>query len=382
MQPTILVKAGKGEPWRAPEARPYTNEEHLRTLLQGAPELLPGVESSRPAVLVHELEVRYGYIDLVGVSPTGAITVVECKLRGNPDMRRTVVGQLFAYAAGLWGMTYAEFDEAWQGVRQPFTVLADQWEARRRPPLLEDMARAVEEHGLEWDRDGFAAAVEANLAAGRYTLVFAVDEITPELQRIVEYLSEHTSPEVNVIALRIGYMADGDTEVLVPQPFGVEMAARKVAASPAPGGPPVAPDEASFMRVLGEAAGDWAPAVVAEALAWADREGLLVWYGSGRKVGTANVGLLDATGARRPLIAWWTSGTVEVEFSQLAGLPPFDAPGARVEVLRRLEAVEGKTRPDRQANSWVTVDAARLREPGALAEFLAIFADVAGRIRG
>ena len=180
-----------------------------------------------PVVLVHEFEVTYGFIDLVGVSPTGAVTVVECKLQGNPDMKRTIVGQLFAYAAGLWGMSYADFDEAWQAKTQPFNMSAETWERRKRGPLVDEMAAAVAEHGLTWDRDTFPAAVEANLAAGRYTLVFAVDDITPELRRIVEYLSEHTAPEVSVIALEIRYLRDGDTEVLVPQPYGQEMAQRK-----------------------------------------------------------------------------------------------------------------------------------------------------------
>ena len=83
-------------------------------------------------------------------------------MRANSEIRRTVVGQLFAYAAAMWEMTYEEFDEAWQRCG--------------RPPLLDDVAAAVDEHGLSWDRDVFPASVAANLAAGRYTLVVAVDD--------------------------------------------------------------------------------------------------------------------------------------------------------------------------------------------------------------
>ena len=379
MQTTILVKSGEGAGWRAPTAQPYTNEDHLRTLLQGAPELLPGVAASRPVVLVHEFEVASGFIDLVGVSPTGAITVVECKLHGNPDMKRTIVGQLFAYAAGLWDLSYADFDRAWQAVKQPFNMDAETWERRKRPPLLEEMAAAVVEHELDWDRDAFPAAVEANLAAGRFTLVFAVDDITPELRRIVEYLSEHTAPEVNVIALEVGYLTDGDTEVLVPQPYGQEMAQRKVATA---SGPPLAPDTTSFMAALRSTTGEWAEPLARELLVWADESALEVWYGAGTKFGTFYAGLPDASGTRRALFGCWTSGGIEIEFNQIMNLGPFETHEARLEVLRRLEEIEGRrVRPEKQADSWPTFNLEDLRRPGAMAQFTAVFSDVVRRIR-
>jgi hypothetical protein len=381
MHSTILVKSGKDAGWSVPTTRPYTNEDHLRTLLQGAPELLPGIDASRPVVLVHELEVQYGFIDLAGVSPTGAITVVECKLRGNPDMRRTIVGQLFAYAAGLWAMSYEAFDSAWQALTQPFNMTTEAWEARKRPPLIEEMAAAVEEHDLEWDRDAFAKAVEDNLAAGRFTLVFAVDVITPELRRIVEYLAEHTAPEVNVIALEIDYLADGDTEVLVPQPYGQEMAQRKVAGTGAHGAP-IAPDEASFMNVLRATQGEWAEPMMRAVLAWADESGLEVWYGAGSKQGSLHVGKRDATGARRSLMTGGTSADLLVEFNGLAYWPALDAHEARVEVMRRLEAVEGgRVRPEQQADSWPSFRLHHLRPAGALDRFLGVMTDVVERIR-
>jgi|BarGraIncu01121A_1022015.scaffolds.fasta_scaffold04402_3 RecB family endonuclease NucS len=114
MKTTILVKTGNERGWRVPTVTAYRNEDELRMLLKDSPELLPGDDASRPVVLAHEFPVTFGSVDLVGVSPTGALTVVECKLRANSEIRRTIVGQLFAYAAAMWEMTYEEFDEAWQ----------------------------------------------------------------------------------------------------------------------------------------------------------------------------------------------------------------------------------------------------------------------------
>jgi hypothetical protein len=40
--------------------------------------------------------------DVVAVSADARIWIVECKLHSNPEIRRHVVGQILAYAAGLW----------------------------------------------------------------------------------------------------------------------------------------------------------------------------------------------------------------------------------------------------------------------------------------
>ena len=148
--------------------------------------------------MADEFPVTVGSVDLVGVSATGSLTVIECKLRANPKIRRNVIGQLFAYGSALWGMSYEAFDERWR--QRTGTGLADQ------------VAAAAEEQGLDFERESFVAAVADNLEDGRFTLLVAVDEITEELQRIIEYLSAHTVADVRVAALELGYVAEGDVE--------------------------------------------------------------------------------------------------------------------------------------------------------------------------
>ena len=43
-----------------------------------------------------------GKADVVIVDASGDITVVECKLAANPEIRRRVVGQLLAYSSAIW----------------------------------------------------------------------------------------------------------------------------------------------------------------------------------------------------------------------------------------------------------------------------------------
>jgi len=95
----------------------------------------------------------------------------------------------------------------------PFEDFDRRWRQRTGIGLADLVANEAAQHGFAWDRDGFAMAVASNLNDGRFTLVEAVDEITAELRRIIEYLSAHTLGDLDVVALELGYVAEGDWPV-------------------------------------------------------------------------------------------------------------------------------------------------------------------------
>jgi hypothetical protein len=208
----------------------YADEQAIQSIIEQSPDLLPGISGTRAAV-ARELALEAGYVDLVGIDADGAITLVECKLKANPEIRRHVVGQVLAYAAALWGRSYEEFDQAFS--------------ARTGQPL----AKAVAELASDaWDEETFRASVATNLEAGRFRLVIAVDEITDELGRIVRYLNDHTSPELQILALELRYVADAGVEILMPSVYGTESVQRKLSS---PGGERWT--EASFFASLAAA---------------------------------------------------------------------------------------------------------------------------------
>jgi hypothetical protein len=135
---------------------------------------------------------------------------VECKLRANREIRREVVGQILAYAGGL---AHLSFDEFAAGFRK-----------RAGQSLDSAVAQAT---GEEVDGDQLREAVTQRLAAGEFRLIIAVDQITPELRLVVEYLNAHTVAGVQVPALELNYTKDGDVELLVPAVYGQEAVARK-----------------------------------------------------------------------------------------------------------------------------------------------------------
>ena len=174
----LLIRRAQGS-WSAPAVTSYQDEAELRDMLAAEPRLLPGV-GERAAAVVEFPVPGVGLVDVVAVDHEGSITLVECKLRSNPEIRRQVVGQVLAYAAGLWRGDLTSFENAW----------------RSRDAGTRSLVHAVlgEEH-TDDEADALRDACSDALRDGRFALVLAVDEITEELRQIVEYLNAHTLSE-------------------------------------------------------------------------------------------------------------------------------------------------------------------------------------------
>ena len=103
-------------------------------------------------------------------APPGRSPWSNAELAANPEIRSSVIGQVFAYAAGLWSLSYDEFDRLFTdraGGSLGATVV--------KAADLED----------RWDQHAFREAVTSNLETGQFDLVIAVDSIPEELKRVV-----------------------------------------------------------------------------------------------------------------------------------------------------------------------------------------------------
>lgn len=204
----------------------YQLESELEKLLAESPELLPGRPSD--IALVQQLHIPRvnGMLDLCGVTPEGALYLIECKLAGNPDMRRTIVGQLLAYAAGLTGSTAEDFLTG-------FAQAARNSGSTKTSPQSVFDARIDAERTSDEEPERFVERLGENLRAGRFTLVFAVDRLTEELGLIVDYLQEQMAT-VNVCALELRYSRFDSTEIIVPSLRGAQMLAAKASSGMPP----------------------------------------------------------------------------------------------------------------------------------------------------
>lgn len=202
----MLVRRNGGE-WHPPEVSAYPNEAELQKLIAESPSLLPRVEG--PVAVATEFPCDFGSIDVVGVDLSGQIIVCECKTARNPELRRKVVGQIFAYAAGLWGLSWETF--------------ARRFERASGTPLV-DRARALADEAGEgdWDEETFRQETASCLESGDFRLVLAVEAIPDELRETVRFLNVHSSSGLEVLALELSYRRDGEVEILVPHAWGEE----------------------------------------------------------------------------------------------------------------------------------------------------------------
>lgn len=199
MAQPVLIKGVEGS-WREPAVTSYVNERELQDLVVQSPELLTG----QALATVDEFWIpEVGSVDIVGVAADGAINIVECKLRANPEIRREVIGQLLAYSGGLWQMPYEQF--------------AATWSARAGKSVTDQVRQTT---GSEDDDETIRRRISASLDSGSFTLVIAVDDITPELKRIIEYLNAATKDDVKVLGLELQYVKDRETEILIPRSYG------------------------------------------------------------------------------------------------------------------------------------------------------------------
>jgi hypothetical protein len=167
---TILFRSQGGK-WTKVAKFEFENEAQLQELIYASPELIG--DDHTAAVFTREVGLPgSGYTDLIGVDTDGNILVVETKLAKNPEIRRKVIGQVVEYAAYLWQMPYDNFDQVFIA-REGKSVL----------DLLEEKMPGI-------DKDQLRESIVETLRKGSFVLLIAVDEMNPELQKIIAYLSQ------------------------------------------------------------------------------------------------------------------------------------------------------------------------------------------------
>jgi len=92
---------------------------------------------------------------------------------------------------------------------------------------------SVETEDDDWSPDAFRKAVTSNLQEGRFALYIVVDEVNPELRRIVDYLNAQPGSGLQLFALELKYFKDEGAEIVLPRLYGVSEPRRPGPASEA-----------------------------------------------------------------------------------------------------------------------------------------------------
>ena len=202
------------------EETPFSSEDELQALIAEHPELLDG-EQIRPGdarrwILVTREKgiaespggaARWA-VDHLIIDQDAVPTLAELKRGSNPEIRRTIVGQLLecaAHASETW--TAAELRAAFEG----------QAHAQGRDPG-DELATLLQTHGKP-DPDDFWEDVSTNLAAKRLRLLFVADHIPDPLARVVGFLNAQMK-DIEVLAVEIKRFHGKSGQTLVPRVIG------------------------------------------------------------------------------------------------------------------------------------------------------------------
>ena len=202
----------------------FEKEDELQALIADHPELLDGRQMRPEDPLRWILIAReQGIAESADAAARWAVdhlladqnavpTLVEVKRGANPEIRRTIVGQMLEYAAHAAQTWTADT------LRRAFEESTDDPDEELRKLLQPDGDE-------EPDADGFWERVHTNLAAAHLRLLFVADDIPDELGRVVEFLNAQM-PRIEVLAVEIKQFRGDARQTLVPRVLG------RIAASP------------------------------------------------------------------------------------------------------------------------------------------------------
>ncbi len=296
----------------------YDSERALQEIIHAHPSLVTGSPTGETgtAIACREFQSGVGPADVVVLDTEGNLTLIECKLASNREVRREIIGQVLDYASRIWRMNAEEFELAWaraNGGVSPFDALDDA-EGRIR------------------------AAVQENLESARFKIILAVDDINDDIRRIVEFLNRVTVAETGVLVVEFARASVGNTEVLIPTSFGTDFIEAKAAADPKSSRPRWSVDEyLAWCRENDEAAAEGARELI-EALA----EAGFRLDGGKAKTPSLNFGIdSPSIGTRTPVALYSTTNPargalVEVRFSDYK-----DHPAIRDALADLVQAIPG-----------------------------------------
>ena len=233
------------------EEEHFAKEEELQALIAEHPEVLDG-EQMRPGAPLRwiliareqgiaessDAAARWA-VDHLLVDQDAVPTLVEVKRGSNPEIRRTIVGQMLEYAAHAARTWTADT------LRHAFEESVD---ARGLDPS-EELGKLLAPDGEgEPDADGFWERVATNLAAARLRLLFVADDIPDPLERVVEFLNAQMA-RIEVLAVEIKQFKGDSRQTLVPRVIG------RTAASPARAHHANHLSKEKFYELLGDSTG-------------------------------------------------------------------------------------------------------------------------------
>lgn len=382
MSDYILVQDANGK-WQRAAEQDLPDEITLQQLIRDNPEILPlddlGDEVPPLLVVGRETALANGYVDVIGVDQNGLVTIIECKLDRNPEVKRKVIGQVLGYAAFLWGMSYEQFES---DVARKYFDSERCHRCDLQEVALDDAVekfRNEQSLGGEWEKEYFRGQLEANLQNGRFRLIIVVDKVNDELRRTVEYLNACTEPNFDILCAELRYFATKHTRLLVPALIG-KPSASKTSSWGRTSQYNWTPEQ--FFPALCKRAGKEVEPLARRLLSWCEdkKHCDVVYWGTGTRSGSFNALIRWDDWHVANIFGVWTTGRVEIGFAYLKPYAPFDHEETRRELLARLNQI-GLSLPEDSFNRRPSFSLEALADNARYQQFVEVMEWVASELR-
>lgn len=282
----------------------FATEQELQTFLREHPDLMPleEIELDAPGLLCigWEVGLASGAEDILYIDQNGLLTVVETKLRKNPEARREVVGQILEYAAHM--STWSPSDVERQA--EKFFASPHCPKQYRGSTLKRALELFLESRGspTPFSYDDFLRQVQTNIERGQFRLVIAIDEPPEPLLNTVEFVNRFSERfEIYLIQLKRFRDLAKEQNIFVPALFG------RVAGVAPPGR---VWDKESFLKQAKEKSPGGVP-VLERLIRFSELQNAIVW-GRGASVGSFTFAF-SGPGAKR-LPAFFVMANAKMSF--------------------------------------------------------------------
>ncbi len=140
----------------------------------------PAYEKIKIVPLCREFSLHNGvsnvFLDILAITETGKLILVECKLWKNPQARREVIAQIVEYATLLKSLSYSDFSAR----LKKFIKSDDQ----------DPIAYKFKSLDIEFDEAQIIDRISESLKSGRFQLVIAGDGIRSDLINITNTINQ------------------------------------------------------------------------------------------------------------------------------------------------------------------------------------------------
>jgi hypothetical protein len=181
----------------APVGKPPFSERELQVILARQPQLLPLAHFdplfAPPVCIGREVGTGAGPLDLLYVSPSGHLTVVETKLWKSSEARRQVVAQIIDYTRRIVRWDFSHLENAFLEYARLYGV-----EQRGLIPYVADHSEE------DLDDMAFTDAINRNLRLGRVLLLIVGDGIREGVEEMTAYLQDAPNLQFTLGLVEIG----------------------------------------------------------------------------------------------------------------------------------------------------------------------------------